>query len=155
MYKTFLVRGKKKFRSLFFRAMLITAQAFFLHIQIVRNIWQFWIYDKLCTSQYCARIRLVLPFRKDRILNIERVHKILSHYLLFLYFVQLSSTSKHLFHYIWSKYYFKNISSFQMVLKNNNQYLNSDLSLARFKSGFSFLLHVFVFCDFSMFLYIF
>ena len=40
-----------------------------------------------------------------------------------------------------------------MVLKDNNQCLNSDLFLVGFKSGFYFLLYTF--CDFSLFLYIF
>lgn len=41
-----------------------------------------------------------------------------------------------------------------MILKDSNQGVKTDLPLTGFKSGFYFLLYIFVFCDFS-FLYIF
>lgn len=40
-----------------------------------------------------------------------------------------------------------------MVFKDNNQGVNSDLLLMGFKSGFYFLLHTFVFCNFCFYVF--
>lgn len=77
----------------------------------------------------------------------------LSHYLLFLYSVQLYSTFKPLFHHIWSKYYEKTKYKSLSDGSKGQWGINSDLSLV--KCGFYFLLYTFVFCDLIVFVHFF